>query len=291
VRRGILLCVTWLGAVAAVTFVSLSLASGAAARQASCGPLPPPRQATELPPAAKNLVLEAAEDNAAFRLPFGQSRLLDARRVRLKAFDAELENTRGLDVRLGSGYLHGKDGRTINLNDGDGLYSTLSVVDPHTLELCVEVRPNEITQFHAGRYTGMIAVVAGKKQSALAAMPVELTFRAPLRSGLLIAIVGVLLRLLVKVLSEAAAGQQAREPRAWPALKTYISQLTFPAIVIVACMAGWLVFSQTYSSDPVWGANGADTAKLLGACFIAQLGSVEGINLAKRIGGGPPGSV
>lgn len=27
-RRGILLCVTWLGAVAAVTFVSLSLASG-----------------------------------------------------------------------------------------------------------------------------------------------------------------------------------------------------------------------------------------------------------------------
>jgi hypothetical protein len=288
VKRPLVLCLAWLGAIATAAFVGLSLAPGAEARPRSCGAVPPPRQALPLPEAASGLVLEAGD--SAFRLPFGQSRVADARRVKLSAHDAELTSTRGLDVKLGSGYLHGKDGRTINLNDNDGLYATLRVVAAHTLELCVEVRPKEITEFHAGRYTGMVAVVAGKRQIAQVAVPVELTFRAPFRSGTMMAIIGVLLGLAVKAFSEAAAGQHASDRSAWQALRRYLSELTFPATVIVAGLAGWLVFSQTYTSNPIWGASSADATKLLAACFVAQLGSVEGINLAKRIAGGPNAS-
>jgi hypothetical protein len=204
--------------------------------------------------------------------------------VRLSAFDFELKNTRSLGLKLASGYLRDKAGRTISLNEKDGLYANMKVVDRHTLELCVEARPKEITEFHAGRYSGTITVFAGPRQITMAAVPAELTFRSPLRKAMIIAVLGVLLGLAVRTFSEAAAGQ--RTAAAWPTLKAYVLQLTFPATIIIAGIAGWLVFSQTYASNPVWGADGGDTTKLLAASFVAQLGSVQGINLAKRIAGG-----
>jgi hypothetical protein len=219
---------------------------------------------------------------------FGDSRATRANSIELSAFPRELIDTRGLRVKLGSGYLRDSDGRTISVNEQDGLYATLAVVNAHTLKLCVEVRPKEITLLHPGSYTGMINVVAGKDDAALVSVPVELTFRASRWNGTLIAILGVLLGLAVKVLSEAAAGQRATGVRARQALKSYVSQLSFPATLILAGVAGWLVFSQIYASDPDWGATSADTTKLLAGCFIAQMSSVEGIDLAKRIAGGAP---
>jgi len=286
VRRRALLCLAWLVTVGAGALLVLSLAPDAGAKPKSCGPIPDPRPAEALPPAAADLGLYQKEGSNAVRIGFGESRQPDIRRIMLGAYDGALTSTRGLDVKLGSGYVHGDDGRTISLNDpkGDGLYANLSVIDAHTLQLCVEVRPKEITEFHAGRYTGMIAIVAGKKQLALTAIPIELTFRAPFWGATRFALFGVLLGLLVKAVSETAGIPHRTEPRAWRPLWAYVTQPVFLAVAIVAFVTAIGVFSQAYGGNPVWGANTfGDAAKLLGACFAAPLGTVEGVDLANRI--------
>ena len=267
-------------------FVSLSLTGGARAQSASCGFALPSSGSTPLPATSRGLILDA--DDAAFAMAFGDSRTPQARAIEIPAYQVELESTKGLKLKLGSGYLRDGNGHTISLNERDGLYGTLAVASPRALKLCLEVRPEQITQLRPGRWVGMVAVVAGVNEVSLTAVPVELTFRASRWNGTMIALLGVLLGLLVKIFSEAAVGQRERGIPAREALKAYMTQLSFPATLILAGVAGWLVFSQVYTGDPDWGASSADTTKLLAACFIAQMSSVEGLDLAKRIAGATP---
>src|SRR5262249_3933650 len=152
-------------------------------------------------------------------------------------------------------------------------------INSRELQLCVIVQPNADGGVEPGRYKGTIFIKQGN--AALVSLPVELTFRASHWTGIEIALVAVLLGLFVKVFSEAAARQRQEKVGPMRALKSYASELTFPVTIILAAIAGWLVFDQMYAGNPVWGASGGDITKLFAVCFIAQMSSNQGIDVIR----------
>ena len=190
----------------------------------------------------------------------------------------------GFDVLFAGGYLRGDAGHRIAPYD-DGVNVTLIPVTPQRLDLCLAVDPSQIRGLAPGTYRGTAAVVWGSNQTPLASVPVELTFRASRWFAIGVAFVAVALGLVVKVLSDAAASQRDGI-RPLQALKDYVSRLTFPAMLILAAVAGLLAFLQMYGGSADWGASDGDIAKLFALCFIAQMSTNEGINVIRHVTGG-----
>jgi hypothetical protein len=278
--RRLLLGAAWLGAVGAASFVTTSLAAGAAApASASCGPFVP-HNAPSQPgtPMGSQPVIFRKDDASIFM------RFDDSRRPRALGllFTAIPPVTSGTKLWTQLDYLRSTDGDQI-AGIGDGLRSSVGVTDTGGVEVCLAMNPHSVVGLHPGRFKGTL-VVGGDVQPL--SLPVEVTFRAARSHAVLVAFLGVLLGLIVKVLSEAAAARPATGDDARRALRTYVSQLTFPVTLIFAAIAGWLGFVHIYDLDPDWGASSTDAAKLFAVCFLAQLSSVQAIELVKAAAGG-----
>jgi hypothetical protein len=289
-HRRLLLGCAWLGVVAAFVLVSTIVVGGAKAQPTSC------TQPHRLPAGSRSpteQLLLTAPDGEAVVLHFDDSRAPGVYSALLSAdggalLPGDFTSADGLGVRAGDSYIRKDSQHRISVNLGNQMTAKLIPISPHDVELCVRVQPNADGGVRPGRYKGTIFLVHGANQAQLATLPVELTFRASHWTGVEIAFIAVLLGLAVKVLSEAAVKQRQQQVAPLRALKDYMSELSFPVTLILAAVAGWLVFDQMYNNNPVWGANSGDTAKLFAICFIAQMSSNQGIDVIKNATGGMP---
>jgi hypothetical protein len=286
-RPRLLLAATWAGVLGTVALLSSIVAGGAAAQPASCA------RPAHLPPGARDakhkLILTASEGEEV-AIDFDDSRSRQAYTVLLSANAGQLlpgdfDPSTGLQAVAGDYYITRDNQHRIAVNTGDQMRAFLIPISPRELQLCVVVRPNANGGVEAGRYKGTLFIVHNGNQELLS-LPVELTFRASHWTGIEVALIAVLLGLLVKIFSEAAARQRQEKTGPMRALKSYASELTFPVTLILAAVAGWLVFDQMYAGNPVWGAHGSDVTKLFAVCFIAQMSSNQGIDVIRNMAGG-----
>jgi hypothetical protein len=286
-RRRLLLAATWAGVLATVALLSSVVASGASAQPASCA------KRAHLPTGSrdsKHKLLLTASEGEAISMSFDDSRSRQAYTALLSANAGQLlrsdfDTGTGLQAVAGDYYIS-RDGRhRIAVNTGNQLRAFLIPISPRELQLCVVVRPNANGGVEPGRYKGTLFIVHEGNQELLS-LPVELTFRASHWTGIEIALIAVVLGLFVKVFSEAAARQRQEKTGPMRALKSYASELTFPVTLILAAVAGWLVFDQMYLGNPIWGASGSDITKLFAVCFIAQMSSNQGIDVIRNMAGG-----
>jgi hypothetical protein len=290
-RRGLLLGAARLGTVGLVALLAAVVAGSAQARPGSClrsHPLPPGSRDPD------SLLLKTPEASAIV-MHFGDSRSRSVSSVLVSAdaghlLPEDFTSETGLAIRLGDNYIR-KDSDHWIASDDDGIAASLIPISSREMQLCVVVEPKAIGHLVPGRYKGTIFIVDAK-QVQLASLPVELTFRSSRWTAVEIALVGLLLGLAVRVLSEAAASQQAarrdREPltKRRALAKATWDDLGFWATALIALVAGWLVFDQVYDGNPVWGAGSGDVAKLVAICFIAQLSGNQGIDVIRRVAGG-----
>jgi hypothetical protein len=286
-RRRLLLAATWVGLVATIALLSSIVAGGASAQPASCAkpaPLPPGVRD------AKHKLFLKAREGEAIVMNFDDSRSRQVYSVLLSAnagqlLPSDFDSSSGLEAVAGDYYISRDGQHRISVNTGDQMRAKLIPISPRELQLCVIVQPSANGGVEPGRYKGTLFIVQDGNQELLS-LPVELTFRASQWTGLEIAFVAVLLGLVVKVLSEAAARQRQERTGPMRALKSCASELSFPVTLILAAIAGWLVFDQMYAGNPVWGESGSDITKLFAVCFIAQMSSNQGIDVIRNMAGG-----
>jgi hypothetical protein len=286
-RRRLLLAATWVGVLGTVALLSSIVAGGAAAEPASCA------KPAQLPPGtrdSKHKLFLTAREGEAIAINFDDSRSRQVYSVLLSAHAGQLlpsdfDSSTRLQAVAGDYYISRDGQHRISVNTGDQMRALLIPISPRELQLCVIVQPNADGGVQPGRYKGTIFIVHNGNQELLS-LPVELTFRASHWTGIEIALIAVVLGLLVKVLSEAAARQRQEKTGPMRALKSYASELSFPVTLILAAIAGWLVFDQMYAGNPIWGASGGDITKLFAVCFIAQMSSNQGIDVIRNMAGG-----
>ncbi|HEY2218389.1 MAG TPA: hypothetical protein VGH35_03555 [Gaiellaceae bacterium] len=282
-----MLATTWVGVLGTVVLLSSIVAGGAAAQPASCA------KPAHLPAGSrdsKHRLLLTAREGDAIAINFDDSRSRQAYPILLSAnagqlLPSDFGSSSGLQAGAGDYYISRDGQHRISVNTGDQMRALLIPINPHVLQLCVIVQPNADGGVEPGRYKGTILIAHNGNQELLS-VPIELTFRASHWTGIEIALVAVLLGLLVKVLSEAAARQRQEKTGAMRALKSYASELSFPVTLILAAIAGWFVFDQMYAGNPIWGSSGGDITKLFAVCFVAQMSSNQGIDVIRNMAGG-----
>lgn len=158
-----------------------------------------------------------------------------------------------------------------------------NLADPTTIRVCVRLDPRTLGDFRPGRYTGTVVLRADNFQEA--AIPISATFRAPRSDGLKMAVAGVLLGLVVKMLTELGSVRRARGQNPKATVREYFLQWSFPLAIILGVLTGWLGFVEIYESSATWGVGGADSLKLFGTCFGFQMGSIGGADMTKRLVG------
>jgi len=235
--------------------------------------------------------LEQVDDDDELVIEFGDSRHPDFARVGLTVlgWDNKLRSKYGLELILGGGYLARKGRDEISSTD-PGLAASMHPLGPNSMsrfELCISIMPKRLTGLELGSYTSSLAVDAQPDGTVLVNVPLKLTFRASRWFALKIAILGYLLGVSAKLLSEAAAAQHKGQLGPWQAIRQYCKQLEFPLAVLIGGVASAYVFKQVYVDNPSWGATSGDIMALFGLCFIAQLSSNEGINMVRRAVGAP----
>jgi len=283
-ERRWLYCAAWSVAVATAAVAVTGVAAGGVPRTEPCGTPNLDNEYAPAPPGSDDLAF--GPPTRAFSLRFDDSREPLHRRIRLLVDDGVITPV-GLKVRLGAGEALTGPGTHEIQAEGDGLEMNVKVVDEHRVEVCVGINPPSIVDFSPGQYTGSVGVLVG--EMAKASVPIEVTFRAWRWKAVFIAFTGVVLGVIVKVLSEAAAIQRSTGVAPTRALRAYAEQLTFPVTLILAAIAGTIVYVDLYNSDRDWGSDGSDSIKLFAACFIVQMSSSEALALLSRLGGGAPG--
>lgn len=283
----------WLGVAGALAFAVAVSAGGAQARPSGCST--PSRLAGG--PRGGELLLKQS-DNDPVALHFDDSRLKRVYPLRLSAdagrlLPSDFAGPAPLIVKTGDSSIRKDAEHWISLSPSDGLSATLLPLGPRELELCLVLDPSKTSGLVAGRYEGSLLVtrldtVHGTEGRTLVTIPVSLSFRESRWLGLGITFGAVALGLLVKILSDAAARQRETHGRAWPTLKGYCCELSFPAMLILACVAGALVFNQMYSGNAQWGSASGDAAKLFAVCFLAQMSGNQGIDIIRRVAGTSP---
>jgi hypothetical protein len=287
-RRPLLLLVAWLAAIGVAVFVITDLAPKAEAQSTLC-------RAAHRPPPSNAEPVQVMSADGKFVMKFGDSWAERTRSVQLQG-EPGVSPADKLVPFLASGYLENDAGDQIQLTDQPqvptGLEAHLIYISSlRHVQLCLTVIPDILRRTHGlGRYTGGIGVGREGDDLALATVPVELTFRASHWKAVYFALLGVLLGLVVKVLSEAARRQREPEVGAGQALKEAAANWTFSVTLVVGVIAGLIVCWKTYGGDQTWGASGGDIATLIVACFLIQLSSVEGVDLVKRVAGSTGGS-
>ena len=177
----------------------------------------------------------------------------------------------------------------LSSNDGNQL-STLSepvfsgrLRSAHA-DVCVKFDPHEVQGLRAGAYTGdvRVSVTNGLPFS----FPFTVTFRDSRLRAILFASFGVLLGLLVRICSELATRDHAKTASGRQALFEYVWDWNFPTVLILGAISGWLGYVEIYDANPTWGASSFDVLRLFGTCFGFQLGSIGGLELARRLTNG-----
>jgi len=290
-RRWLLLVSAWLGVVAAVALATMVVTAGAHAGGDSC----PERVA--LSPGTKQSAPDITyneDKRLVIRIDAGSNGAAtdqialtaDGRGLTRRDFD----KLGGLRPMVSDdGYLTAGEheiGAAPAFNGADGVTIELVPLDPRTIVLCMLVDPS-VDSPAPGRYSGTVGIVYGSnQQQVLMGIPVELTLRGSRLTAIVVALIALLLGLTVKVLSEAAAVQHTENVSSIVALRKYVSQLTFPIVLILAIVVGLLVFAEMYVRSPDWDAGLGDVTALFAVCFVAQMSSNEGMNIVRRLGGG-----
>jgi hypothetical protein len=283
-RRRSVLVVSWLAAAGAVALAATVVVGSAGAKTPPCPRAHPLAVPTgEHDPNVQLPTLKKSNEDDELEIPFDDSRDPDSASVPLDAPDwnERLAPRYGLELVLGTSYLRRSRKNEIPATD-PGLRGSMLPLGAHRLALCLSVTPHELTRVRPGRYVSSLVVDASPEAQQLVTVPVELTFRASRWLALGVALLGFLLGIAVKVLSEAAAIQRERMIGAGDALSAYRKQLVFTLGVVLGAISGAFIFHRVYISNPVWGENSGDLLTLFGLCFLAQLGSNEGINIVRR---------
>lgn len=288
----------WLGLTAAVVVAGTIVPSARTADSAGCPdaerePVVQTDQdlAGAPPPQGQEEFIFKADDDAKFRLRFDDSRSALKDEILLLVIADQpipsngLNSEQGFNAQFGGSYALRGPRRNIGVR-GSGIEKSLVRFSGHEIGLCLRLDPVEL-KVPPGSYSGSLGVAFGSEMRA--SIPIEASFRAGWLKAAFLAFLGVLLGLVVKVLSEAAAIARTRGTGASEALRIYTSQLEFPVIVILAAIAGTFVYVAQYLHDPDWGAEGTDSLRLFSTCFILQMGSSEALAALSRVaGGGPP---
>jgi len=166
-----------------------------------------------------------------------------------------------------------------------GIQKSIARESAHDLSLCLRIDPGQI-KIAPGTYSGMLGVAYGDHMEMRASVPVVVSFRHGWLKAAVLVFLGVLLGLVVKILSEAAAIARTKGIGSREALRIYTSQLAFPVVVILSIIAGVFVYVVQYLHDPDWGADATDSLRLFATCFVLQMGSSEALGVVSRVAGG-----
>jgi hypothetical protein len=281
-RNRVLTIVAWLMLIGLVALVVDSFPAQAAASTSCTEHQPDP---FEEPPQHEGR-FEARSPGAPLRIVFDESRLRRTDYLKFDAFSGDSENPRQLHATLNAP-LRRADGRSIE--DGDwltvaGFVERSAVGDIAALvRVCVAIDPARIPDLRPGRYDGEVALRALRYREQTIDLVVSL--RGSRDDAITLAVAGVLIGLVIKILTELAAGQRSGNPGALHGLRRYVLQWSFPLTIILGVLAGWLAFNQMYEGNRTWGVEDADSLRLFGMCFGFQLGSIGGADMAKRLVG------
>jgi hypothetical protein len=282
-RRRLIRNAAWGGALVAFSLVAAGVASGADPPSSRCVPdvLPLPEQSMVAP---KGAVLSSEAEG--FRLRFDDARGVASDVVVLSNLRPDVSLAPGDRIQAEiSGYLTSGD-RPIYPSAMNPHVEVVRITPAGNVEICFELDADHVSGAHPGEYAGTV-FVSGEDLAVQTAIPVAVTFRSSRSLALSLAFAGVLLGLLVKMFTELAAAR--RGPPGPPrSLRQYVAQWTFPAALILGAIAGWLGYVQNYDGSAVWGSKSADTFKLFATCFAFQLGTVGGMDLARRLAGEAP---
>jgi hypothetical protein len=282
--RAPVLLVSWLAAAGAVAFVATVVVGAADAKAPSCPSAHPLAVPTgHHDPNVPLPHLKKANEDDEIVVSFDDSRNPGSASVPLDAPDwnSRMAPNYGLELVLGTSYLRRFRKNEIPATD-PGLRGSMVALGGHHLALCLSVAPHDLSRVRPGRYISSLVVDASPEAQQLVNVPVELTFRASRWLAVGAALLGFLVGIIVKALSEAAAMQREQGLAPWDALTAYRKQLVFTLAVVLGAISGAFVFHAVYISNPVWGEKSGDVLTLFGLCFLAQLGSNEGINIVRR---------
>jgi hypothetical protein len=283
-RRRPVLVFSWLAAAGATVFAAVVVVGTADAKAPPCRhahPLAMPMGHHD--PKVQLPTLKRTNEDDELMIPFDDSRGPDSASVSLNApdLDATLAPRYGLELVLGTGYLRRSRRNEISATD-PGLSGSMVPLGAQHFALCLSVAPHDLTRARPGRYVGSLVVDASPEAQQLVTVPVELTFRASRWLAVGAALLGFLLGIIVKAVSEAAAIQREGRLASGDALTAYRKQLVFTLSVALGAISGAFIFHRVYISNPVWGEKSGDVLTLFGLCFLAQLSSNEGINIVRR---------
>jgi hypothetical protein len=180
---------------------------------------------------------------------------------------------------VAEGQLTTSDGYDISAQFGPFFHERLTA--RNHADVCMELDPRTVKNLRAGEYRGQIAVSITDGQPF--SFPLTVTFRSSRWSAVTYAGLGVLLGLIVKICSELTARHRSNHLSARAALANYLKDWNFPVLLILGAISGWLGYVEIYAINPTWGASGFDALKLFGTCFGFQLGSIGGLDLARRL--------
>jgi hypothetical protein len=277
-KHRLLLGLAWLGVVGAAAFAATIVTAAARAQTGSC---PDDWQLTYTQGEYKQgvkLPSVSADEQDSIDVHFDDTGHDAAGSVLISIPDWKRSQQRhyGLVLKFAGGYLRA-DKKKISSTD-EHLFGNIVLAGQGLAELCLHVKKGMAV--HAGRYSGRLQVSAGRDQ-VLTSVPVELTHRDSWAWAVVFALLGFLVGVTIKALSEAYAGQREQGLGPWEALRAYMQQLVFPLSVLLGLVATAFVFKQVYFDDRGWGGIGG-VMTLFGLCFVAQLSSNEGINLVRR---------
>jgi hypothetical protein len=269
----------WLVFVCAAVFAGSAVAA-APSRPGVCdGPFEPGH------PVVSGIKRSIQPDDAtphAITLAFGDSR---TQRSQQLGFDIAYEpgdTLKGATVRawVAEGEIATTDGRYAIPAAAGPWFSQRMTSRTHA-EVCMQLDPRVLRGLHPGEYQGEIRVSVANGQPY--SFPLTMSFRTSRWDAVAFAAVGVVLGLIVKIFSELATRNRAERTPARAAIRAYVADWSFPVILILGAISGWLGYVEMYDASSTWGATGFDAVKLFGTCFGFQLGSIGGLDLARRL--------
>lgn len=291
-RAGVLTVAAWLAVVGVIAFVVTDTLPAGAATSPSCQAGPDTAQ-SQIGKRGSGGFFGTEQrfkssgrfdvSDQKFDLVFDESRKPRADFVTVYAYDMTPQDLGAiLQGSLSSNEHH-------SISEGKGLSVVATVLkrasdsEPATIRVCVKVRPHDIPDLRPGRFEGRIILSATGYRDA--SMPIVVTFRAPRNKAIVLAFVGVVIGLLAKMFAELGSGHNTGNPGPGHALRSYVSQWSFPLAILLGAVTGWLGFIEIYEANATWGVGGADSLRLFGTCFGFQMGSIGGADMAKRLVG------
>ena len=158
---------------------------------------------------------------------------------------------------------------------------TKTVEGDGNLQICVAIDPKQVSGLHAGRYVGDV-VISGPGGTAVS-VPIEATFRSSSKHAWIAAALGAAVGLILRVLSELAAGKRKKATRA--TLSAYFHHWSFWSMLVATPLLAAAGYYSVYADNTTWGSLQSDSWKLFITCLGFQLGGVGLIEILKKATG------